>query len=41
MRGEPGTKVSITVKRKGRTLSPVTLIRAAIHVPAIESADID
>jgi carboxyl-terminal processing protease len=37
LRGEPGTKVSLTVLRDGKTLEPVTITRAEIHQPSVSS----
>jgi carboxyl-terminal processing protease len=31
LRGKEGTKVTLTIKRAGKTLAPVTLVRAKIH----------
>jgi carboxyl-terminal processing protease len=35
LRGDPGTKVSLTILRDGKTLAPVTITRAEIHQPSV------
>ncbi|HTW84323.1 MAG TPA: S41 family peptidase [Candidatus Sulfotelmatobacter sp.] len=37
LRGEPGTKVALTILRDGKTLAPVTITRAEIHQPSVLS----
>jgi|SRR5579884_1006491 len=35
LRGDPGTKVRVTLERGGKTLDPVTITRAEIHEPSV------
>ena len=35
LRGDPGTKVSVTIQRDGKLLAPVTITRAEIHEPSV------
>jgi carboxyl-terminal processing protease len=37
LRGEPGTKVQLTILRDGKTLPPVEITRAEIHQPSVMS----
>ncbi len=37
LRGEPGTRVRITVERSGKALEPVTITRETIHQPSVSS----
>jgi len=37
LRGDPGTRVRLTVQRGGRTLEPVTVTRATIHQPSVSA----
>ncbi|MGD1067623.1 MAG: S41 family peptidase [Vulcanimicrobiaceae bacterium] len=37
LRGDPGTKVSLTIERDGKALAPVTIVRAEIHQPSVLS----
>jgi carboxyl-terminal processing protease len=37
LRGDPGTKVQLTVQRNGKVMDPVTVTRATIHQPSVSS----
>ncbi len=37
LRGDPGTRVRLTIQRSGRTLEPVTITRETIHQPSVTS----
>lgn len=37
LRGQPGTRVRLTVARNGKDLEPVTITRATIHQPSVSS----
>jgi carboxyl-terminal processing protease len=37
LRGEPGTRVRLTIQRGSRTLEPVTITRETIHQPSVSS----
>ncbi len=37
LRGDPGTRVRLTIQRTGRTLEPVTITRETIHQPSVTS----
>jgi carboxyl-terminal processing protease len=37
LRGNPGTKVRLTVQRNGKLLEPVTITRETIHAPSVTS----
>ena len=37
LRGDPGTKVQLTVERNGKVMDPVTVTRATIHQPSVSS----
>ncbi|GAC1573611.1 MAG: hypothetical protein NVS3B7_05060 [Candidatus Elarobacter sp.] len=37
LRGEPGTRVRLTIERNGKTLEPVTVTRQTIHQPSVTS----
>jgi carboxyl-terminal processing protease len=37
LRGDPGTRVRLTIQRNGRTLDPVTITRETIHQPSVTS----
>ncbi len=37
LRGEPGTRVRLTIQRSGRALDPVTITRETIHAPSVTS----
>jgi carboxyl-terminal processing protease len=37
LRGEPGTRVRLTIQRAGKTLDPVTITRETIHQPSVSS----
>jgi carboxyl-terminal processing protease len=37
LRGNPGTKVRLTVQRNGKLLEPVTITREQIHAPSVTS----
>jgi carboxyl-terminal processing protease len=37
LRGDPGTKVRLTIQRNGKTLEPVTITRQTIHQPSVSS----
>jgi carboxyl-terminal processing protease len=41
IRGAAGTEVTLTIKRDGRMIEPVTLKRAKIETPSVEFAKID
>ena len=37
LRGNPGTKVRLTIQRNGKLLEPVTITRETIHAPSVTS----
>ena len=37
LRGDPGTRVQLTVERNGKAMDPVTVTRATIHQPSVSS----
>jgi carboxyl-terminal processing protease len=37
LRGDPGTRVRLTIQRNGQTLPPVTITRETIHQPTVTS----
>jgi carboxyl-terminal processing protease len=37
LRGEPGTKVTLTIVRDGKPIDPITVTRAVIHQPSVYS----
>ncbi|HEY0614281.1 MAG TPA: S41 family peptidase [Candidatus Elarobacter sp.] len=37
LRGDPGTKVRLTIQRSGKALGPVTITRETIHQPSVTS----
>ena len=37
LRGDPGTRVRLTIQRSGKTLEPVTITRETIHQPSVSS----